>query len=176
MWNIFPIWCILLRAYFFTSVTNTCACRTFRYFPFDHIVFSSPEPKAHWWAYSIGRYPSSVLCRTSFVVRLSTFSNIFSSEATGPIEAKLYVEVLWVGETKVPSNGYGHMTKMAAMPIYGKNLKNIFFSRTKRPLTLNLGIQHCVLKYYQIWWSWVDLDLFYGKVKFGPLCFCMGKR
>ena len=26
------------------------------------------------------------------------------------------------------------------------------------------------------WWSWVDLDLFYGKVKFGPLCFCMGKR
>ena len=22
---------------------------------------------------------------------------------------------------------------------------------------------------------WVDLDLFYGKVKFGPLCFCMGK-
>ena len=27
------------------------------------------------------------------------------------------------------------------------------------------------------WWPWVDLDLFYGKVKFGPLtlCFCMGK-
>ena len=25
--------------------------------------------------------------------------------------------------TKVPLNGHGHMTKMAAMPIYGKNLK-----------------------------------------------------
>ena len=25
--------------------------------------------------------------------------------------------------TKVPSNGQGHMAKMAAMPIYGKNLK-----------------------------------------------------
>ena len=25
------------------------------------------------------------------------------------------------------------------------------------------------------WWPWVDLDLFYGKVKFGPLCFCRGK-
>ena len=25
---------------------------------------------------------------------------------------------------KVCSNGCGHMTKMAAMPIYGKNLKN----------------------------------------------------
>ena len=25
------------------------------------------------------------------------------------------------------------------------------------------------------WWPWADLDLFYGKVRFGPLCFCMGK-
>ena len=25
------------------------------------------------------------------------------------------------------------------------------------------------------WWPWVELDLFYGKVKFGPLCFCLGK-
>ena len=26
------------------------------------------------------------------------------------------------------------------------------------------------------WWPWTDLDLFCGKVKFGPLCFCMGKK
>ena len=26
------------------------------------------------------------------------------------------------------------------------------------------------------WWPWVDPDLFYGKVKFGPLWLCMGKR
>ena len=25
------------------------------------------------------------------------------------------------------------------------------------------------------WWPWIDLDLFYDKVKFGPLCFYMGK-
>ena len=43
--------------------------------------------------------------------------NIFSSEATGSVEAKFYVAALWVGGTKVPSNGLGHMTKMAAMPI-----------------------------------------------------------
>ena len=48
---------------------------------------------------------------------------MFSSEATGQIEAKFYVEALWVRGTKVPSNGHGHMTKMAVMPIYGKNLK-----------------------------------------------------
>ena len=29
-------------------------------------------------------------------------------------------------ETNVPSNGHGHMTKIAAMPIYGKDLKNLF--------------------------------------------------
>ena len=26
------------------------------------------------------------------------------------------------------------------------------------------------------WWPWVDLDQFLGKVKFGPLCFCMEKK
>ena len=33
------------------------------------------------------------------------------------------MESPWDGGTKVCSNGPGHMTKMAAMPIYGKNLK-----------------------------------------------------
>ena len=56
-------------------------------------------------------------------VCMSTFSNIFSSETTGPIEAKFHVEPPWDGGTKVYSNGLGHMIKMAAMPIYGKNLK-----------------------------------------------------
>ena len=54
---------------------------------------------------------------------VSTFSNIFSSETTGPIEAKFHVEPPWDGEMKVCSNGPGHMTKMATMPICGKNLK-----------------------------------------------------
>ena len=54
---------------------------------------------------------------------VSTFSNIFSSKNTGPIEAKFDVESPWDGGTKVCSNGPGHMTKMTAMSIYGKNLK-----------------------------------------------------
>ena len=54
---------------------------------------------------------------------MSTFSSIFSSETTGPIEAKFYMEPPWDGGTKVYSNSPGHMTKMAAMPIYNKNLK-----------------------------------------------------
>ena len=85
-----------------------------------------------------------------YVVCLSTFSNTFSSETTGPIEAKLHMEPPWDGGTKVCSKDPGQMTKMDAMPIYGKNLKKIVFSVTKRPMTLKFCMQHWVLKYYQI--------------------------
>ena len=83
------------------------------------------------------RHPS--VCRPS-VGRLSTFSNIFSSETTGPIKLKFQMETPKDAGTKVCSNGPGHMTKMAAMPIYGKNPLKIFFSRTRRPMTLGLGM------------------------------------
>ena len=33
-----------------------------------------------------------------------------------------------------------HMTKMAAMPKYGKNPSKIFFSGTSRPITMKLGM------------------------------------
>ena len=55
---------------------------------------------------------------------LSAFSNIFSSETIGPIEAKFHVEPPWDGGTKVYSNSPGHMTKVAAMHICGKSLKS----------------------------------------------------
>ena len=39
------------------------------------------------------------------------------------------MEPPWEGGTKVCINGPGHMTKMAAVPIYGKNLKNLLQNR-----------------------------------------------
>ena len=38
--------------------------------------------------------------------------------------------------TKVCLGYLGHMTKMVAMPMYGKNLFKIFFLGTKGPMTL----------------------------------------
>ena len=38
------------------------------------------------------------------------------------------------------TNCTGHMTKMATMPIYGKNPLNILFSETKKPMALGLGM------------------------------------
>ena len=55
-------------------------------------------------------------------VCVSTFSNTFSAETTGPIETKFHGKPLWNGGTKVCSNGPGHIAKKALL-IYGKNLK-----------------------------------------------------
>ena len=50
----------------------------------------------------------------------STFSNFFSLETAMPIEANFHMGPSWDWGTKVCSNGPGHMTKMAAMPIHSK--------------------------------------------------------
>ena len=41
---------------------------------------------------------------------------------------------------KIYANCYGHMTKMADMPIYGKNPLKVFLSRTKGLMSLGLGM------------------------------------
>ena len=53
----------------------------------------------------------------------STFSNFFSFKIVKPIEAKFLVKPPWDVRMKVCSNDLGHMTSMAAMLIYGINLK-----------------------------------------------------
>ena len=42
------------------------------------------------------------------------------------------------------------MIKMAATPIYGKKHLKIFYSRTRRPMTLELGMQHLGCRAYQV--------------------------
>ena len=53
----------------------------------------------------------------------STFSNFVFSKNTRPVEAKFQMEPPWDRGTKVCSNGPGHLTSMAAMPIFDKNFK-----------------------------------------------------
>ena len=80
-------------------------------------------------------------------------------------------------ERKFVQNGPGHMTKMAAISIYGKNMKNSSSLDPKADDFENLYAASStrVLPNLFKWWPWVDLDLFYGTVKFGLLSFCMGK-
>ena len=96
--------------------------------PSEKKIFSSPEPLGSQGELIV--YPcSGVRCRRRrcrgrcvYPRRRQQCLNIFSSETACPIKAKLYVEPPWEGGTKVYINGPGHMAKMAAMPIYGKNL------------------------------------------------------
>ena len=53
----------------------------------------------------------------------STFSNFISLETARLIESKCHVNPPSDGGKKICSNGPGHMIKMAAMSIYGKNIK-----------------------------------------------------
>ena len=94
-------------------------------------VFSPPEPKAH---------GDLIVYPWSGVRPSSTISNIFFSETAWQLKAKFYVEPYWVGGTKVCSLHFGHMTKMATMPIYGKNPSKIFFSGTGGPISMKLGM------------------------------------
>ena len=41
---------------------------------------------------------------------------------------------------KIHEQDAGHMTKMAAMPLYGKNTPKIFFSGTHGPISTKLGM------------------------------------
>ena len=83
-----------------------------------------PHPKGHLF------YIDSYLGKNS--------SNIFSSETTGPIKAKFHMAPQWIGGTEAYSPQVGHMTQMAAMPMYGKNPLKIFFSGTIGPMVLGL--------------------------------------
>ena len=76
-------------------------------------LVSSSEPKA----------PGELIGWEGSVVRPSTISNDFSSETTGPIAIKCHIQPPGPLGKKSCSNCLGHMTNMAAMPIYGKNLK-----------------------------------------------------
>ena len=61
------------------------------------------------------------------------------------------MEPPWEVGKKVYINGTGHMTKMAAMLIYGKNIQKIFSYRTNSPIIMKLGIEQYVLKLYKVY-------------------------
>ena len=93
---------------------------------------------------SINRFQRSMLTfdLLSKVVHIgvpSTYQNIVFTDTTWPIEIKIHMTSPYNLLAKIYTNCYGHMTKMATTPIYGKNSLDIFFSRTKKPLALVLG-------------------------------------
>ena len=70
----------------------------------------------------------------------TTYQNIVSSETTRPFELKFHMKTPYDRLAKIYTECTSHMTKMATTPIYGKNSLNVFFSGTKRPMALGLGM------------------------------------
>ena len=89
------------------------------------LKYSSPEPEKfamkhqamELYKVCINHDPGMTL--TYFTTRPT--SKIFFSKTTWPIKVKFYRKHLYEGGTNVITNIQGHMTKMATMPIYGKN-------------------------------------------------------
>ena len=69
------------------------------------------------------------------------------------------------------------MTKMAAMPKYGKNPSTNLLRNRQADFHKTLYVVSGTPAHHSLfkWWPSSDLDLFYGKVKFGNLGFSMGK-
>ena len=79
---------------------------------------------------------------------------------------------------KIYTNCSGHMTKMATTPINGKNSLTIFFSGTKRPMTLGLGMYHWGYGPYQVCTndeSRLTLTYFMARLNLNPNSFIKGK-
>ena len=99
--------------------------------------------KAHKWAYSIGK-PLSTVGRYVFWLHFQTSSPL---KPLSRLKPNFHVEPPWDGGTKVYSNGPGHMTKIAAMHIYGKNLKKFSSPEPKGRWPWNLV---CSIGCYQV--------------------------
>ena len=111
-------------------------------------------------------------------------SNIFSSDTTGPIEAKFHMEPPCDGQRKFVQTVRVTWPRWPPCPYnYGKNLK-ISSSPVLKGLwpydleTWSVALGAQVLPSLFKWWPWVDLDLFYGKVNLFPYAFVCekGKR
>ena len=67
-------------------------------------------------------------------------SEIFVSKTTWPSKDKFYRKHQYERGTSVIINKPCHVTKMAAMPIYGKNPSKIFFEGTAEPIATKIDM------------------------------------
>ena len=101
----------------------------------------------------------------------------FSLETAGPSEAKFPVALHGIGEWMVIQMVQDTWPIWLPCPYMVIAFK-IFFSGTKRPMTLKVDMQPRINEYYKF----VQMMTLgrpcpiYGHVKFDPLCFCMGKK
>ena len=139
-------------------------------------LFSSPEPKAHRWAYSIPmvRRPSSVGVRQ----RPSTMlKHLLLRNRLADQSQTLCGAFLGRGNESLFAASGSHDQDGRHAHICKKPFKNLLLQNRRADfhetwyVASGTPAHHSLFK----WWPWSDLDLFYGKVKFGNIGFSMGK-
>ena len=86
------------------------------------------------------RLTFALSAKVAHIVVPCIYKNIVFSQTIGTIELKFHMKTPYDKSAKLYTKYVGHMSKMATTPIYRKNLLKIFFSRTRRPVTLRLGM------------------------------------
>ena len=116
-------------------------------FTFRSVFLAHMSRRHIWWAYRIDRPPS-----VSVGVRRTSSSTLFKH---------LLLRNQWANQSQISygaSMGWGNESLLKwswSLDQDGRHAhicwkqKKIFFSRTKRPTTLNLGMHHRVLEFYQ---------------------------
>ena len=123
------------------------------------VIISSPEPKVLGWAYRIRSCPLSSTLFEQLLLR-----NHWANQSN----------FIWnfyrIGEGKFIQMVLVTWPRWPLCLCMVKTLKFLLF-RNQKAKSLKFGMQHDsgaqVLPDLVKWWRWVDLDLFYGKVKFG---------
>ena len=80
--------------------------------------------------------PRGLVCPHSNIHVYNHIYENFFSETAWPIKVKFHRKRLKELGTNVFFNNPGHMTKMATMPIQGKNPSKIFFSGTAESIAM----------------------------------------
>ena len=75
---------------------------------------------------------------------------LFFSETAWPIKVNVYRKHLKEWGTNLFINIFGYMTKMATIPIQGKNTSNIFYSGTAESIAMKHDMKQLVLEYYNV--------------------------
>ena len=133
----------------------------------DTLIFklnvSGSHPK------SLSFFISSLVCQH--------FQTSSPLKLLGRLKPNFIWSLLVMGERKFVQTVLVTWPSWPPRPYMVKTLKNILLQNQKadnlEPWYAASGAQ--VLPSLFKWWPWVDLDLFYGKVKFGPLCFVWEK-
>ena len=133
--------------------------------------------KAHWWAYSIDR-PLSSVCMCVCVLHVNIFKHLLLWNHWADWSQISYGASLGLGNESLFKKVQVTWPRWPPCLYMVKTLKNLILRNQKADdlETCYAALAARVLPILFKWWLWVDLDLFYGKVKLGPLCFCMGKR